>query len=257
MEHIYSTEQNRKLLLYYLSSQLHLRTMNDGVISRPAILCNDYLRDLTSTIYNGTIYYAYINTEHSILVRSITEQNPLFKIDHVDSIEYFQPQILVFQKQLLLFYIIQNPLDHSYSVKCVFPFRNDISFTIPDSFPLLPKLKVFAAEDYVFINICGDFFHKILQMDKEYQCQTLGNRQDFTEEQNESYQQEIERLEQTIEEQTSVIQQRDEQLEEKENALRNRDAMIESAKRQYNELMDVANQYRDEAIKWRSKFYVE
>ena len=33
-----------------------------------------------------------------------------------------------------------------------------------------------------------------------------------------------------------------------------RDAIIESAKRQYNELMDTATKYRDEAIKWRGKF---
>ena len=32
------------------------------------------------------------------------------------------------------------------------------------------------------------------------------------------------------------------------------EATIESAKAQYNELMETAIAYRDEAIKWRSKF---
>ena len=31
-------------------------------------------------------------------------------------------------------------------------------------------------------------------------------------------------------------------------------AVIDSITAQYNELMDIARQYRDEAIKWRSKF---
>lgn len=31
-------------------------------------------------------------------------------------------------------------------------------------------------------------------------------------------------------------------------------AVIDSITTQYNELMDIARQYRDEAIKWRSKF---
>ena len=257
MEHIYSTEHNRKLLLYHLNSQIHLRSMNNELIGRPTILCSDFVRDLTATIYNGTIYYAYINTGHNLLVKSITEPNTLFKLENTESLEYFQPQILVFNKQLLLFYTIQNPVDNSYSVKCVFPFQNDISFTIPDSFPLLPKLIVIPADDYVFINIYNDFYHKILQMDTEYQCHTLGSRQDFTEERSEDFKQKIEQLEQQIEEQNSMIDNLESQLEEKENALRNQSAMIESATKQYNELMDVASQYRDEAVKWRSKFYVE
>lgn len=271
MEHIYSTEHNRKLLLYHLNNQIHLRTMNLNAIGRPSVLCNDFSRDLTSTIYNGTIYYAYVNTAHSIFVKSITEPNTLFKLENTESLEYFQPQILVFNKQLLLFYTIQNPVDNSYSVKCVFPFQNDISFTIPDSFPLLPKLNVFPSDDYVFINIYNDFYHKILQMDSKYQCNILGSRQDFAGEQSENLQEKIEQLEQQIEEQDSAIKEQDvvikdqestikEQnslLLEKENALRNQSTMIESAKKQYNELMDVASQYRKEAIKWRSKFYVE
>lgn len=268
MEHIYSTEHNRKLLLYHLNSQIHLRTMNSELIGRPTILCSDFARDLTSTIYNGTIYYAYVNTGHNLLVKSITEPNTLFKLENTEALEYFQPQILVFNKQLLLFYTIQNPVDHSYSIKCVFPFQNDISFTIPDSFPLLPKLMVFPTDDYVFINIYNDFYNKILQMDSKYHCNTLGSRQDFTEERSEDLKQKIEQLEQQLEEQDSIIKERDaiieeqqsaikEQdalLQEKENALRNQSAMIESAKKQYNELMDVASQYREEAIKWRSKF---
>lgn len=257
MEHIYSTEHNRKLLLYHLNSQIHLRTMNLNTIGRPSVLCNDFSRNLTSTIYNGTIYYAYVNTAHSILVKSITEPNTLFKLENTESLEYFQPQILVFNKQLLLFYTIQNPVDNSYSVKCVFPFQNDISFTIPDSFPLLPKLIVIPADDYVFINIYNDFYHKILQMDAQYQCNTLGSRQDFQEERSEDFKQKIEQLELQIEDQSSIIEKQESLLEEKENALRNQNSMIESAKKQYNELMDVASQYREEAIKWRSKFYVE
>ena len=42
-------------------------------------------------------------------------------------------------------------------------------------------------------------------------------------------------------------------LENTKKALTIREAQIESAKRQYNELMDVASKYRDEAIKWRMK----
>lgn len=42
-------------------------------------------------------------------------------------------------------------------------------------------------------------------------------------------------------------------LNETNKALTIREAQIESAKQQYNELMDVAQKYRDEAIKWRMK----
>ena len=257
MEHIYTTEQNQKLLLYYVNNQIHLRTMNRENISRPNVLCSDYARDLTSTICNGTIYYAYVSTEHSLLVKSITENGSLFRLAHTDSLEYFQPQILVFNKQLLLFYVMQNPVDHSYSVKCVFPFQQEVHVTIPDSFPILPKVAVFPADDYVFINIYNDFFHKILKMDAQYQCSVLGNREDFEEERNEMHAQEMDALNGTMDKLKEDLHIKETQLIERDKLLRSQNAMIESAKKQYNELMDVASQYREEAIKWRSKFYVE
>lgn len=40
-------------------------------------------------------------------------------------------------------------------------------------------------------------------------------------------------------------------LDDTKKALAIREAQIESAKRQYNELMEVATRYRDEAAKWR------
>ena len=45
------------------------------------------------------------------------------------------------------------------------------------------------------------------------------------------------------------------QLEEKEKQIDNLNEMLQRATTQYNELMHVANSYREEAIKWRNKFF--
>ena len=42
--------------------------------------------------------------------------------------------------------------------------------------------------------------------------------------------------------------------EQYERELEQKDLLIESIKQQYEELMQVAQTYREEAIKWRSKF---
>lgn len=55
----------------------------------------------------------------------------------------------------------------------------------------------------------------------------------------------------------SAMKQKDglqKQLEKRDQEIERLRAMIESAKTQYNELMDVATRYRDEAVKWQSKF---
>ncbi len=64
-------------------------------------------------------------------------------------------------------------------------------------------------------------------------------------------------LGQLLELQSAMKQKEDgfqKQLEKREQEIKRLKAMIESAKSQYNELMDVATKYRDEAVKWQSKF---
>ena len=57
-----------------------------------------------------------------------------------------------------------------------------------------------------------------------------------------------------LSEQEGKLKSLTDSLIETKKALSIREAQIESAKKQYNELMDVAQRYRDEAIKWRMKF---
>ena len=45
-----------------------------------------------------------------------------------------------------------------------------------------------------------------------------------------------------------------EETEQLRSEIAKRNAIIDSAKRQYDELMNTAIKYRDEAIKWRNKF---
>lgn len=60
------------------------------------------------------------------------------------------------------------------------------------------------------------------------------------------------RLSPVIKEKEDKIRSLSDSLNETQKALTIREAQIESAIKQYNELMDVAERYRDEAVKWRT-----
>ena len=57
-----------------------------------------------------------------------------------------------------------------------------------------------------------------------------------------------------MQEKTKNLEREKHIKEQHEKELAQKDLLIESIKKQYEELMQVAQTYREEAIKWRSKF---
>lgn len=218
MGNIFELENDKSFLLYTNRNQILLRQKSGDMIGRSLLLANDFANSLSSFFFNGTLYYAYINEQNSIVIRNSTESKPLFVTNVIENHSCSNPQIILFRKQLFLFYNSQDLQAQTYQVNCLMPLQNQKTFPIPDRFPTLPDIQVIATEELLYFSLYSSFFHRLYCLNSNLQLTEL-----------------------------SAASQTDE--------IRKLRQKLDSATRQYNDLMQVANQYREEAIKWRSKFY--
>lgn len=240
MANIFELENNKSFLLYTNQSQILLRQKYGEMIGRSTLLAKDFSKDLSSFYYNGTLYFSYINTHNHITIRNTNETLPIFETDSIETQSCNHPQIVLFRNQLLLFYSSQKKQENIHQVKCVLPFQNRKSILIADHFPTIPDIQLIVNEEILYISLYSMFFHKIICLDSSLQLTELGIRSELESKEKQHYQERIKEL------QASVSNQKN-QLQKLQN-------MLDSATHQYNDLMQVANQYREEAIKWRSKF---
>ncbi|MDO5155175.1 MAG: hypothetical protein Q4D51_04340 [Eubacteriales bacterium] len=276
---LFETNQGTSLLFYASENHIILRKKKGETFSRPITLASDYFSDLTQTLYNGNVYYSYINDKQEIIVKNITENQSLFTSEDETISTYYYPVLTTFQKQLFLFYIMKNPFDNSYSIKCNAIFTNNIHFIIPDTYKTLPKISLTPLSEVLLISIYDDFSHKFILMDSSFSATPIGSSRDFSISQCQQHKQEleamlqqcqkeisantqennqqIERLNQEILSLQSKLSIRDQLLQERKKEYDHMSSMLESAKTQYNELMQIANQYRQEAIKWHNKLHAE
>lgn len=272
MSSFYDINADKSILFYTSEHRIITRNKIKDQFSRPVVLCTDYACSLTDTIYNGTIYYAYQNEQKQIIVKSITEQHPIFSVDSQVADGYYHPILIVFAKQLLLFYIAKSAIDNSYAIKCRNIFSDETSIVFPEQYALLPNLSILTTQDSLILHISNDFTNSIFQLTSEWQLQILKTQIAFQQDIQEEHQNELQSLSKkhneelaqlrdtykTLTDQYSLLQhnfsQQSQNFDHSKNQIQELQTMLESAKTQYNELMNVANQYRNEAIKWRSKY---
>lgn len=251
MANIYDLENDRSFLLYTNQNQILMRQKSGDMIGRSTLLAKDYSKHLSSFYTNGILYYSYITVHNEIIIRSSRDSLPLFHTENIDHHTYGQPQISLFGNQLFLLYSCQNPQSSSHSINLLRPLQKNKPIPIPYTFPTQPDIQTMSTRNFLYISICSDFSHKILCLDSSYQLtelftsDTLQKAQQQLTEKNKS---EVMEVRKQLENASSTIANQNRQIQKLNQ-------IIESAQNQYNNLMQVASQYKDEALKWRSKFY--
>lgn len=240
MANIFELENNKSFLLYTNQNQILLRQKYGEMIGRSTLLAKDYQKELSSFYYKGTLYFSYINTEDHITIRNTKETLPIFETDPIETHFCNHPQIVLFRNQLLLFYCSQQEDVEKHQVRCVLPFQNRKTITIAEQLPTIPDIQLIVNEELLYISLYSMFSHKIICLDSSLRLTELGVHTTFEAKEKTEYLDKIRELQNSITDQKKEIQK-----------LHN---MLDSATHQYNDLMQVANQYREEAIKWRSKF---
>lgn len=246
METIYTGTLGQKLFLYSSENSIYLRTSSGMDISRPVLLCSDYSTGLSSVIFHDSIHFLYQNLQGDLIIRNILDSNILYRLSADKSPDYAAPLLLTFRDRLLLFYFVKNPLDETYLLKIIFPLEmTEITFASP-AFPSLPKVQYLQLNDLLVFSCRLTSEYYIYQMNKNFECLEMqfisetalkSLKDDF----ENKYAKELV----DYQEKLTVLNKK---IEEKEK-------LIDSIRSQYEELMNTALRYKEEAAKWYHKFY--
>ncbi len=245
--------------LYTNGSQIFLRNQSGDMIGRPIILAKDYQMDFTSIPYNNSIYFAYLNDKNQLILRSTKENGILYHLDAKPDMYFTSLHLEVFQQKLLLFY--GEKKEDTYYIKYVCPFEDTDAITLEQTFRLCPKIQCISANTNLILSLSNDNISVSYLIQETLEPLILGCAKDFQHLENPDQQKKLKALNLKYASELSNLHQAIQTLQSKiqlqETTIQKQNAMIESATQQYNELMNVATRYREEAIKWRSKLSKE
>lgn len=243
---------------FYIKDKLiHTRQKNGEFLSSPKLVCNDYQKGFSAISHNNSIYYSYINTENKLLVCSTSQPGILFTLDEKDSSFFLETSLFLFQNKLFILFLTQK--EKQFQLHLVTPFENVANTEQKLTCNLPPMLHVIATQRSVFILLTNDFEDLAYEMDNQLQLHTYSNSDFETKLQVLQEKLDTLQLEKTelithikeLTDQNKRLKETNISIATRQKKLEN---TIESATTQYNQLMEVAQAYRNEAIKWRSKF---
>ena len=265
MASIYETDHGRLLLLYPRGHQILFQNMGNEPFRHSTVLSSDYFRDFDSILYKETIHYIYQNTKHQLMVNTLsTEQRTLYQTEPSGEPVLSSPQLILFQQNLLLFYFLYHPMEQQFTAHAVFPYHPERSLILSDAFTECPSLLFFEKKKHLHIELSVSDREEVLLLSPDLQIKKIpsfhavskemnpraekASLKDKTDQKDKTNQKE--QLNQMKQELTTARETISEQTRE----IKRLHSVIQSAVRQYNDLMQVASQYRDEAVKWHNKF---
>lgn len=221
-------DPNHSIIIYTIKNQICMRQITNDFFGRGIILANDYNHGLTTAISKKTIYYSYIDTRNNLVLKRLSDSNILYMKEDINN----TPWLIHFAGQLL--FISKSTSDACVIIKCLFPFRPNSDINITTPIPLECDTKFIFQQNHIYVeaNCNNKMRHFIINTRFEFYELSYANNKEISDE--------IISLKKTI--------------EEKETRINILEQTLDSATRQYNELMNIAKQYKEEAIKWCSKF---
>ncbi len=214
MGNIYSLSVNKNVIIYTYDSFIIMRTIQANSVTNGILLSNDYSSGFSSTIHNSTIYYLYQNKQGSLIIKSIIDARNLYSKASDQELTMLEPSLISFKNYLLLFFVIENPIDNLFYLKISLPLEENKHIVCNEKFVVCPKIKLVHTPSLLFI---------IVQTPEEVYIYCLDSTLTLTQYKSS--------------EAVKLM------LEEKE-------LLITQISNQYNELMNVATQYKEEAKKW-------
>ncbi len=218
MPNFFTFENGNSMLIYPHETQILMHRKRGSQIGYPAAVATDYKKDFDAISYRGTIYYLYCNDEDHYVIKSILSTESLYLLPF--SGEILTSRIHMIGAELVLFYVEKYTdctQTPAYQLSFVCPFSSRIPPQAIISLPAPLLFYCYPLEKGLFVFVKGQTEIRFYVIGSDFSVQSLHPDQEVA-------------------------------------ALY---AAIESAKTQYNELMEVAGKYRDEAIKWRGKYYKE
>lgn len=292
------------LLLSASDTGLFVHHMQNERFGHPVLLCSNYKNGLSGCVYSKTLHYTYISRDNALLVRRLHESGILFRLDSSDTVIYSNPQLIVFDNTLYLFYTEESP--ESCRLKAWrISTDTEVSLTdsLPVSFPAPPLFSLQTTGHYLYLFLTVGRNTVSYRYSSTASFELLHSREELLSGLRLPWENEKARLEETLlktirlsEQQQNLLTEKEQKLQvfetklseltieqeqtktllaKKEQAiqisqkqlsectesrqqtlreLEHTSLLLERAKAQYSELMQVAEQYRQEALKWYGKF---
>ena len=215
MDYIIQTDENAKHMIYTMGRHIIMRRLQAESVSQPRLLAGDYSSSLCAVFFDHSIYYAYITVNNSFCVRCTSSHAPLLLLDSGS-------------------HLLQGKIAEPAGIDDLQPESlNEMENKDTLQSNLITELEKKNTSQSELINE--------LEKKNTTQAELITNLQE-----------DKDNLQQACNLMMNKISALLEENESNKKALSIRDSQIESAKSQYNDLMIVAEKYRDEAAKWRN-----
>ena len=235
MSYLYETAGGQGFFIYINQNEIILRKKEGHQFYLPVIMVRDYKSGLNDTVYNSAIYYTYINENGALVVRSVLEYVFPFERQAGENVSFNSPSLTAFYGRLILFYMEKNTGEgeENYRLHGILPYEGEREILNVDLGNKEALYKVVCLNERMLVSVENEKGYVLYEASNDLQLVA----QDRVENRND---QELAMLKSSLMEQQKEI-----------NFYK---SQIESAKRQYQELMQVAEQYREEANHWSGKF---
>lgn len=235
MSYLYETAGGQGFFIYKNQNEIILRKKEGHQFYLPVIMVRDYKSGLNDTVYNSAIYYTYINENGALVVRSVLEYVFPFERQAGENVSFNSPSLTAFYGRLILFYMEKNTGEgeENYRLHGILPYEGEREILNVDLGNKEALYKVVCLNQRMLVSVENEKGYVLYEASNDLQLVAQGRIENRNE-------QELARLKSSLMEQQKEI-----------NFYK---SQIESAKRQYQELMQVAEQYREEANHWSGKF---
>lgn len=235
----YSFGQDKRIMIYDFQRGLYMRRWSGQSVMRPQLLSNDYRGDLSDIYWRGTIYYGYQNQVGEYLVNNLSEPGKKFVLRPAENRRLCFPRLILFREKLMILYIEEKEWEGDCRIKGAYLGERE-EVVLPEKYSSRPDYRVIQ---------CGD--ELLIGVNYEREWRYYGWRPGNHWEELASWQSWLEAKRDEWEEKQYKSREETEHLRQD---LQYSKQLIESIKSQYEELMDTATKYREEAKKWRDQY---
>ncbi len=225
MANIYENENQQGILVYPFEHRILLRSKVAEAFGRPVVWIDDYKDELCDVFYRDQIYCSYRNQSDQITVRCVNEPDILFQTSSPDVLVH-SPHLSIFCGRLLLFYCEKKTSGTLWSVCGVEPLNSSFSVLVSDSCPVCPRIHLLSSSHSLFLCLSSESQEEIYKINPDMQVECISS------------------------ELANALNALSSAEEEQKHLHR----VIDHIAKQYDELMNVAVQYRQEAKKWHDQY---
>ncbi|MBR1771477.1 MAG: hypothetical protein IJ747_05565 [Lachnospiraceae bacterium] len=246
---LFELQQEQSVILFNRGKQLVIQYREADRIGRPFLLAEDYAGKFHGVVYQGTVYYSYQNSRGDFLFKNMRDATVYYQLradeaargiaaaetatpPNYGDIPYLAPYLHAGK-----LFLLHGGMRADGNVAFLEEIQmfNGPSRVLAETLPVPCHILLWPSSGRMFVSANTPEGDRYYCTDEQMHMIPLYENKPDT----------VPRKERD-----AVFSQ----LAEKEAEIARLRKMIESASDQYSDLMHVAEQYRDEAVKWRSKF---